>query len=82
MYTVYDNIYFDKVITLCGCSIPEEIKAKERIFMTFDDPPSICKVKKLSGEEELNVYRRVRDQIEIYIQNIDNWNRTNLRAKL
>lgn len=64
---------FDYVITVCGhahenCPYFPGCKV---IHVGFDDPPALAR--ELENEEEiLAVYRRVRDQIEIFIKDLKN----------
>jgi arsenate reductase len=66
------DIPFDFVITLCGqanqsCPIfPGKV---ERLHVGFDDPPLLAKNAK-SEEEALPHYRRVRDEIKIFVEKL------------
>ncbi len=65
------SVIFDLVVTVCD-------SAKEKcpyfpggkiVHNSFQDPPFLTK--EMTDEEEiLNVYRRVRDEIEIFIKNM------------
>ena len=67
------DINFDYVITVCGhanenCPVfPGKAKL---IHVGFDDPPKLAKFAK-TEEEALNCYRKVRDEIKKFIENID-----------
>jgi arsenate reductase len=66
------DIQFDYVITLCShankhCPVfPEKVKV---IHIPFDDPPRLAKEAK-TEEEDLAIYRRVRDKIKTFIENL------------
>ena len=66
------EVDFDLVLTVCGhahesCPIfPGQTKV---VHHGFDDPPKLAKAAK-SEEEALDHYRRVRDEIKIYIQHL------------
>lgn len=62
---------FDYVITVCSsahetCPI---FPGGKTIHFGFDDPPSLSKG--LPKEDALPIYRRVRDEIKLFIENID-----------
>ena len=64
---------FDYVVTVCGhadetCPV---FPAKTRIVHHgFDDPPRLAK--DLKDEEQiLKIYRRVRDEIKVFVQSLD-----------
>lgn len=66
------HIPFDYVITVCGhanehCPVfPGKAKI---IHAGFDDPPKLAAL--VNGEEEkLNCYRRVRDEIKVFIKTL------------
>jgi len=65
---------FDYVITVCGHAdeyCPHFPAKTKIIHMGFDDPPKLAK--KINSEEEvLNIYRRVRDEIQEAIKNLNN----------
>lgn len=66
------NIPFDYVITVCDsanetCPIfPGPVK---RLHVCFDDPPKLAKSAK-SEEEALSYYRRVRDEIRKFVEQL------------
>ena len=66
------HIPFDYVVTVCGhanevCPVfPGHTKV---IHVGFDDPPALAKTTK-TQEEALGHYRRVRDQIQAWIQTL------------
>ncbi|MBY0415890.1 MAG: arsenate reductase ArsC [Bdellovibrionales bacterium] len=67
------NIHFDYVITVCDAAMEAcpYFPGGEVIHVGFQDPPALTA--KMNDEEEiLNVYRRVRDEIEIAIKNLPN----------
>ena len=60
---------FDYVITVCSHaheSCPLFSGGAQVVHMGFDDPPKLAE-NASSSEEELNCYRRVRDEIRLYI---------------
>jgi arsenate reductase len=65
------DIPFDAVVTVCdnaseSCPLfPGKAKI---IHHGFDDPPKVAKG--LSGEDALNVYRRVRDDIRKFVETL------------
>ncbi len=66
------DIDFDYVVTLCGHAaencpyFPSEAK---RVHRGFDDPPTLAK--SIEGEEEqLAIYRRVRDEIKVLVEGL------------
>jgi len=61
----------DYVITVCGHAhetCPVFHGDAMVIHQGFDDPPKLAEG--LSGEEALNCYRKVRDQIQAYVSNL------------
>lgn len=64
------NVSFDLVVTVCGnadqtCpSIPGTFK---RVHRGFDDPPKLA-AGASSDEEALGHYRRVRDEIRVFVE--------------
>jgi arsenate reductase len=69
LLTDLNGINFDYVVTVCGHAhetcpfFPAKAKV---IHVGFDDPPKMTK--DLTDEEEkLNCYRRVRDEIRLFI---------------
>lgn len=66
------NIQFDFVFTLCNNAnqtCPTYFSKNPIVHKSFDDPPMITQG--LSEEKKLNIYRRVRDEIKIYIKDIE-----------
>jgi arsenate reductase (thioredoxin) len=64
------DIQFDWVITLCDSankSCPFFPGKVHRLHEDFDDPPQLSK-NMLSEENVLNVYRRVRDEIRMFVE--------------
>ncbi len=65
------DIDFDYVITVCdhaseNCPIfPGDVKKKH---VGFDDPPRLAK--EIDDEKKLDIYRRVRDEIRIFIESL------------
>ncbi len=70
--TEFQDVDFDFVITVCGhadenCPMfPGKTKV---IHKGFDDPPKLAKYVEIE-EEKLNCYRRVRDEIKTYVEQI------------
>jgi arsenate reductase len=68
----YSEIEFDLVITVCSnanesCPIFPGKTTVEHI--PFDDPPALAK--EMDNEKDkLNCYRKVRDEIKIFIENL------------
>jgi arsenate reductase len=66
------NIDFDYVITLCdnaheSCPI---FHGKTKILhFGFDDPPRLAKEAK-NEEDVLNIYRRIRDDIKVFVEKL------------
>ena len=66
------NIDFDYVVTVCDsareqCPIfPRKVKT---VHVGFDDPPILSKEAK-TEEEALNIYRRVRDEIKMFVEKL------------
>lgn len=66
------HIPFDYVITVCDHaheSCPLFPGKTQILHVGFEDPPRLAQLAK-SQEEALNIYRRVRDQIRAFIQQI------------
>jgi arsenate reductase len=67
------HIAFDVVVTVCGhadetCpSFPGRTKV---VHVGFDDPPKLAREAN-TPEEALQQYRRVRDEIQAFIENLD-----------
>lgn len=66
------SLEFDAVVTLCGHAnetCPFFPGSVRRVHRGFDDPPSLCEG--MSDEAEiLAVYRRVRDEIRAFVENL------------
>lgn len=66
------DVKFDYVVTVCGhanetCPVfPGET---ERVHVSFDDPPRLARDAK-SEDEAINHYRRVRDEIRRFVENL------------
>jgi arsenate reductase len=66
------SVRFDCVVTVCGhasenCPIfPGKAKV---VHIGFEDPPKLTKDMP-DGEEKLAVYRRVRDQIRVFVETL------------
>ena len=69
----FKNTHFDYVITVCDNAheaCPIFPGKTEGIHMGFEDPPRLAKVlaeKGASEEEQLNCYRKVRDEIKSFV---------------
>ncbi|GIW77712.1 MAG: arsenate reductase [Phycisphaerae bacterium] len=67
------DVPFDYVVTVCGHAnetCPTWLGSKTSIIhVGFDDPPALAKSAK-TPEEALNHYRRVRDEIEAFVQTL------------
>lgn len=66
------EVSWDLLVTVCGnaeksCPV---FPAKRKIHAPFDDPPALAKGAP-DGTDVLSVYRRVRDEIEFFIKNLD-----------
>lgn len=67
-----NDIDFDYVITVCDRareSCPRFPGKTKVIHMGFDDPPKLAKKAK-TEEDVLNIYRRVRDEIKVFIEKL------------
>lgn len=65
--------HFDYVITVCGhadANCPYFSEATQVIHYGFDDPPGLTKALP-DGEEKLAVYRRVRDEIKLFVMDFE-----------
>ena len=65
-------IEFDYVVTVCGHAnehCPVFLGKAKVVHVGFDDPPKLTK-QLPDGEEKLAVYRRVRDQIQAFIETL------------
>ncbi len=66
------DVTFDYIVTVCGHaheSCPVFPGKTQVVHIGFDDPPKLAKEAK-TPEEALDCYRRVRDQIEAFIQTL------------
>lgn len=66
------NTTIDVAISVCSeaeKSCPY-FPAKTRVHQPFDDPPKITQ-EMTSEEEKLQVYRRVRDEIKVYVMGLE-----------
>jgi len=66
------DVPFDYVVTICGhanetCPVFPGIA--KVVHVGFDDPPALAKESK-TEEESLNCYRRVRDEIRLYVETL------------
>ena len=66
------DISFDYVVTVCGhaeehCPVlPQKTK---HLYVGFDDPPTLAR--EIKGKEEhLIPYRRVRDEIRVFVETL------------
>ena len=66
------GVPFDYVVTVCGHAnenCPFFPGAAKVVHVGFDDPPALAK--RVEGEEEkLNCYRRVRDEIRVFVEKL------------
>lgn len=70
--TEYANIEFDYVITVCGHAhehCPVFLGRAKVLHAGFDDPPKLVR-DAASEQETLIPYRRVRDEIRDFVQNL------------
>lgn len=68
-----NDVTFDVVVTVCGhahesCPVFPG-KTKKVVHVGFDDPPRLAKEAK-NEEEALNCYRRVRDEIRTFVEQL------------
>ena len=73
LYTLKD-IHFDLVVTVCDnaaqtCPVPPE--GTRVIHVPFDDPPHLA-INAKSEEDALSHYRRVRDEIKVFVKTLPN----------
>ena len=69
------NAEFDVVFTVCGHAhetCPVFLGAPRVVHVGFDDPPRLAK-SAATEEEALGHYRRVRDEIKTFIENIESY---------
>lgn len=66
------NVHFDFVVTVCGHANENcpYFPGGKVIYQGFEDPPALTSTMK-DEDEILQVYRRVRDEIEVYIKKLD-----------
>jgi arsenate reductase (thioredoxin) len=68
-----EDVAFDCVVTVCGHAnetCPMWLKGKAKVVhVGFDDPPALARSAK-SEEETLAPYRRVRDEIRVFVENL------------
>ncbi len=67
------GIQLDLVITVCGHAdenCPVALNPCQRLHVGFDDPPKLAATAS-SEEEALDHYRRVRDEIRLFVTNLD-----------
>ena len=68
----YLNVPLDYVIAVCGNANdkrPDFGKSVKVIYHPFDDPPKLAKTLE-NEEDQLNCYRRVRDEIKAYVETL------------
>ncbi|NQT26827.1 arsenate reductase ArsC [candidate division KSB1 bacterium] len=66
------NVPFDYVVTVCDHareSCPLFPRPVKKIHKSFDDPPFLAS-QSMSEEERLDIFRRVRDEIRIFIETL------------
>lgn len=66
----FKDVSFDYVVTVCDHareSCPVLLGRTEGVHIGFDDPPRLAREAK-TGEETLDHYRRVRDQIRAFVE--------------
>ena len=69
------GVEFDVVFTVCGHAdenCPVFTGAPKVIHVGFDDPPKLAKTAK-TEDEALSHYRRVRDEIRVFIERIEEY---------
>lgn len=67
------NVGFDVVVTVCGHAdetCPTFPGKTQVVHVGFDDPPKLAKTAS-TEEEALSHYRRVRDEIKAFIEDLD-----------
>jgi arsenate reductase len=68
----YKDVEFDAVVTVCGHAnehCPRFSGKTKVIHVGFDDPPQLAADAK-TDEEALSHYRRVRDEIKLFVQRL------------
>lgn len=72
----FKDVDFDVVVTVCSHAdenCPVYLKQGTNVHVGFPDPPALARdlaAKGASEEEQLNCYRRVRDEIRDFIQTL------------
>ena len=72
----FKEITFDAVVTVCGHAAehcPVYLGRGKKIHQGFDDPPAMAKdiaARGGSAEEQLECYRRVRDEIRSFVETL------------
>jgi len=72
LVTEFNNMDFDYVVTVCGDALgtcPFYTGKAKVIHVGFDDPPKLAATIE-DEEEKLNCYRRVRDEIKVFVTGI------------
>lgn len=72
LLTELDGIEFDYVVTVCGNaheSCPVFLGKTKVVHVGFDDPPRLATACE-SEAEKLDCYRRVRDEIKAFVENL------------
>ena len=72
LVNAYKDIIFDYVVTVCGHaheSCPFFPGKAKIMHVGFDDPPKMAAAL-TDPEEQLNCYRKVRDEIKAYVQTL------------
>ena len=67
-----EHIVFDWVFSVCDHAhktCPEFNGKTQRVAVCFDDPPALAKLA-ASEEEAINGYRRVRDEIKSFVEQV------------
>ncbi len=73
-----NTIQFDLVVTVCDDvyeTCPYFPGKHQTLHVGFEDPPRIAKTLQENGatlEEQLNCYRKVRDEIKVFIETLQN----------
>jgi len=65
------DVHFDFIVTLCGHAAencPYFSSDATRVHRGFDDPPTLAKA--LVPDEQLAIYRRVRDEIKVLVDGL------------
>jgi len=70
------SIPFDYIVTVCGHAdetCPNFPGSVQKVHVGFDDPPKLARELAAGGateEEQLYIYRRVRDQIRLWVESL------------